>query len=706
MILQDLRYALRSLRRSPGFVAVAVLSLGLGLGLVTTMFGLLDAVTNPYVPYAQPERLFTVQGWFPTKQLSVPPFDVYQAVRDHVPSFGEVVPEAGKPVSVAAGDLFADIFAEIVPPRYFGVLGLKPHAGRFFRPDDAGRDVAVIGYEPWRQYFHGVRTLDGLTVQLDGRTYAVVGVAPKGAGSGIWLPMGYEMERTGEGVGHVSIVARLRRGATAEQARAELDAVGRQLTELYHAQRAPFGFQMYSLRGDPMGLKDIHKAMLGAALAVLLIACANLANLMLARGLAKRRELALRLAIGASRRAIVGQMFAEAALLTAAGATLGVVLSLWGVSLLGQQVPRDMWWLGIVKPQLSWRVFALSALATAAAAALFGLVPAVRVARAVSLDEPLKDGAGTTGRTRTRYSRLVIGEVGLALVLLMGAGLLLKVVHRLATYDFEFPARQLLRVEAGAYRDSVTAPAENARIGEAALAAVRRVPGAAEVAQTGGLGGGAVTAEMTGDSTRLLNAGMAVSPNFLRTVGLPVLEGRDFMAGDVAGDGAAILNSVAAARLYPRQDAVGRMLKLGGPASNAPWVRIVGVCRSARATGWAEFSGDLEPSVYVARPFGPSPYVSLVVRMAGDDPAVALRIKRAVHQAAPRWYGYVGSYVAWYDAEIQSRTFLARLFTTMGAFALILAAVGCYGVLAYAVSVRSHASSPCGSRSVPSGCSC
>jgi predicted permease len=669
---------------------VAVLSLGLGLGLVTTMFGLLDAVVHPYVPYAHADRLFYVNGWFPSRLFSAPPFDVYQVVRDRVRAFDDVVPEAGRMVSLAAGDLFTETGAAIVPPRYFDLLGLKPQVGRFFHAADAGHDVAVIGYEPWRQYYHGVRDLRGLSLQLDGRGYAVVGVAPKGAGGGIWLPMGGEMERTGAGLGRITILARLRRAATADQARAELGAVARQLTDLYHAQRAPFGFQMYSLQGDPMRLKDIHRAMLGAALAVLLIACANLANLMLARGLAKRRELALRLAIGASRRAVVGQMFAEAAVLTVAGAALGGVLSLWGVSLLGHQVPRDMWWLGIVRPQLSWRVFALAAVAAVGAAALFGLVPAVRVARAVSLDEPLKDGAGTTGRTRSRYSRLVIGEVGLALVLLMGAGLLLRVVHRVANYDFAFPARQLLRVTTGAYRDSTSTPEELARTAVAVLNAVRSVPGALEVAQMGGAGDGAVTAEMTGDSTRMLRGGMGVSANFLRTVGLPVLQGRDFMAGDAAGDGVAILNSVAAARLYPRQVAVGRMLKLGGPASNAPWVRIVGVCRSARDVNSNDFSGSLEPAVYVARAFGPAPGVNLAVRVAQDDPGVALRIKHAVHRAAPRWYMYVGSYVAWYESELESRRFLAQLFTTMGAFALILAAVGCYGVLAYAVSVRAR----------------
>jgi hypothetical protein len=201
---------------------------------------------------------------------------------------------------------------------------------------------------------------------------------------------------------------------------------------------------MQSMRADPMKLTEIHLAMLGASLAVLLIACANLANLMLARGLSKRREIALRLAIGASRSAVVSQMFVESTILTVGGALLGALASVWGVWVVGARVPSDMWWFGVVLPQLSWRVFALSLLAAAGAAVLFGLLPAIRVANAVSLDEPLKDGAGTTGRVRHRYSALAVSEVALTLALLMGAGLLLKVVHHIATYDYNFPARRLL----------------------------------------------------------------------------------------------------------------------------------------------------------------------------------------------------------------------------------------------------------------------
>jgi len=702
--LRDFRYALRSLRKSPGFVAVAVLSLGLGLGLVTTMFALLDAVAHPYVPYRDPDRLYQVSWrWAPRLQISA--FDVYTQVRDRTHSYEAILPVVSfLSASVDTAEDQGALRGAMVSGRFFSVLGVRTRLGRILTDADAGRPVAVVSDALWRKAFSGRHSLLGATVTVGRELVSVVGVMPRGMSfpydASVWTAMSDEAERTGAGLRNFSALVKLKPGVSAAQADTELAALARQLTVRYHAAGAPFYLVLLPVRDDPMHLGDLHYAMLGASLAVLLIACANLANLMLARGLAKRREVALRLAVGASRSAVVWQMFTESAILTVGGAAAGAVLSLWGAGVLTHRIPQQVWYLGLVEPQLSWRVFALSALAAGGAAVLFGLIPAARVANAVSLDEPLKDGAGTTGRLRHRYSALAISEVGLALALLMGAGLLLKVVHRLATYDYDFPVRQLLR---GWVYSPATDTAREAQLAFqlSVVASLRSVPGVTDAAaETNAWApGGAVTAELTADTNRLVSmlAYPLVTPSYVRAMGLPVLEGRDFQDGDLAGNGAVIVNTVAAAILYPRAHAVGHMLKLGGAASNAPWVPIVGVCRTALQLQDPSDLSSIQriPEVYVVRGEGVAGSTRrvggstlLIIRVSGDPAKVAVAVTRELRSLAPRGNMGVYPYFYSYDAALASRTFLAQVFASMGFFALILAAVGIYGVLAYAVSRR------------------
>ena len=697
-MMRELRYALRSLGRSPGFVAVAVLSLGLGLGLVTTMFAILDATTHPWVPYRDPDRLYVVRYWLSGADVRYNAAWVLTALRERTHSFEAILPyrETDLDLSSVTGSLTAEnpLYAAEAPPAMLTVLGMKARLGRLLVEADVGRGTCMVSEELWRRLFAGRRTVAGATL---GRTCTVVGVVPSGGASWVLSPSAwFPMPDTARAGSFSAIMVKLRPGVTRAAANAELAAVAAYLTKTYHTEAAPFAFYIWPLRNDPLRLGDVHWAMLGSAVAVLLIACANLANLMLARGLAKRREVALRLAIGASRAAVVRQLFVECALLTLVGAALGSALSVWGVDVLRTSVPQQLWWRGIVRPMLSWRVYALTCGAAAASAVLFGLLPAVRVARAVSLDEPLKDGAGTTARTRQRFSPLVIAEVALSLVLLMGAGLLLKVVHRTASYEFNFPARQLLRSGIFLRR---TPAAHGAVAGPDLLAtelrvveSVRRVPAVVDAAALASapVPGFTVAAELDGGTTRLFNnkTYALVTPEYLRTMGLPVLEGRDFEAGDLGGTGVAILNTVAAARLYPGGRVAGRMIKLGPPASAGAWLPVVGVCRtlSEGPPGTAQF----DPEVYVVGG-PPQPRLwsaDVVIRASKTDARTIAAIGAQLTGLGPGVGRYVIPYLSWWEAEIRSQGFLAELFAMMGGFALLLASVGIYGVLAYAVSRR------------------
>ncbi len=691
-----LRYAWRSLAKSPGFVAIAVLALGVGLGLSTTMFAVMDAVLHPYVAYKNPETLFSVNWWF-GRRNPMQPAELYRFIRNNARSFSAVVPiERFGNVTLRAGGATEEIGTLRVSPRFFPVTGVAVERGRVFRAGD-GEDVAIISAELWRRLFGRRSELHGATVTLDDQPYAIVGVMPRAAGAGVWLPIAPNVETDAVRSGFVRPMARLKAGVSKEDADAEMKRLAQLLTDRFGAHDAPFGLELVSQVRQPAEIRDIQKAMIGAALAVLLIACVNLAHLMLARGQAKRRELALRMALGASRGAVVRQMFAECAMITAFGAILGVAVALWGADYLRNQMPPEVRWVGLVRPQLSWRVFAMTTAAAAVSAVLFGLLPAIRVALAVDVNDPLRDDSGaTTGRVRQRYNPLVISEVGLALVLLMGGGLLLRTIYQLQREDEGINARSLYTVWAyPRSRSFPRTPADSAaavQLFRDILVTVRGSEGVRGVAlsRTVTPAGGSMTGEVEDDSSRLIvwelgRGYQVVSPEFLTVLGLPILRGRNFEPGDASAP-VAIIDPLAANRLYGRQDPVGRMLKLGAPRSNAPWVRIVGVARSPRVLEsrdrWAP-----APSVFVAGPIE-GRRSQIVVRARAENPRFPAQLQARLRQIPGIGTSWVMPWDYQRQGELASRAFLAKVFVGMGAVALGLAALGLYGVLAYAVSRR------------------
>lgn len=695
---RDLVLAVRSLRRSPAFLVVAVLALGLGLGLSTTMFAVVDAAMHPEQPYANGDRLF-----FLSPRMSIragkmlPPGELLRLVRERVPSLDAVVPFGGRNEPIGPGAEDRDEMEMVVPPGWFETVGLRPALGRAFTTAD-GDGVAVVGWEVWKRVLGGRRDLSGAHITVGDRSYAVVGVMPRIAhGAGAVLPMrpGEESSR----LVYSMPLVRLRAGATRAQATGDLKALAALLTATYATPESPWALNL--MRWLDARSRDqmdgMHLLMVGSALAVLLIACVNLAHLMLARGLAKRRELAVRMALGVSRAGAVRVILAESAVIAAAGVALGAVFAAWGSRVLETVMPYELSALGYIETRLSWRVFALAALAAVVSAALFGLLPAVRVAFKVQITEPLKDEAGTTTGRPRRYSPLVIAEVALALALLMSATLLLGAVHRLRTSLTGFEAETL--VQASVQPDMVTPRAGGTDTTlsldwSQVLSAARATPGilGAALQGEGRTMRAAVTAEIGGGPTRMITAQAyaVVTPEYLRVHGLPILKGRDFEAGDAAGNGVAILSSAAAAWLYPAGDAVGRMLKLGGPATGAPWVRIVGVARTPMAPNSPGIVAGLADTLpfWVVQPVGHWRSATILARAASRDPAIRVALRRALKASPGVGRLSVHPFTYWRDAFTSMYAFFAGVFVALGAIGLGLAALGVYGVLSYAVARR------------------
>ncbi len=692
-MLLTLRHALRSLRRSPGFLAVAVASLGIGLGLTTTMFAVLDALLNPAVPYPEPDRLYSVAWHVDTRHTGVTEGQAFRFIKDNARSFDAVVPTSWTFAMLAGGGGTTQEWIGEVTPSFFQAIDVPPVMGRTFTENDAPMQGAIVNETVFKRLYGHRRSLHGATISLDGQRRPILGVMPASLTEPgtILLQLPSSTDR-GEGRIWRPLV-RLRRGVTIEQAQAEMAMLARQLTDIHNARLVgPFDFSLVSVRPTSGFLRDIHKAMLGSALAVLLIACTNLANLMFVRGLVRRREVALRLALGANRRTVMMQLLTESLLIAGLGGLLGLLLSTWGGDILLSTIPRNLQWIGIISPQFSWRVFASAAAATILSAILFGLVPAIRVVRGVSLDEALKDGATATSRRLPRYSVLVVSELALALVVVMGSGLLLKNLRHTSEVSDNFDARRLLTGFVTVRRDSSRTAGDLDAIRASVLVRIRGIPGVADAALSASAvpPGRFVTAEMS-DSVRAIPAidYQVVSPSFLRTMNLRVVEGRDFEDGDVTY-GAVILNAAAAAYFYPHGGAVGRMLKLGAPASDGPWVRIIGIARTATQgrPGLRMHVAYGGGGFYVVRPMGAQNQAKLLVRMTGESPATIGAVNSAIRGATGVTFGGVQPYLAYLDESLASMRYLVRLFVGMSVVALVLAAIGLYGTLAYTVTQR------------------
>jgi putative ABC transport system permease protein len=726
-ILQDLRYGLRLLAKSPALTIAAILTLTLGIGANSAILSAVHRALLRPLPYPEPERLVVLYG---TSALggrapfSVPTFlDVQAQGRafEAMATFdaaGLVVAGDGPPELVRAGR---------VSPDFFRVLGKRAALGRTFLPEEgrAGRErVLVLGDGIWRRRFGGDRGIVGRTVVFNTVPYTVIGVLPADFEFAIpgvfkpaeaWVPNVLVSDESQRNHNSLKVIARRRRGVSERRAQADLDAVGRRLARAHPATMAGARFGLERLSERVVGeIRPLLLILLGAVVLLFGIACANVASLQLARASTRQKEIALRLALGASRRRVVQQLLTESLLLAVAGGGLGLVLAValnGGSRLLGGLVPEGL--LGSGGHGLDPGSLAGTLVLSLGSGVLFGLAPALQAARfrggrarseVSGLGEALKEGSRSAaeGRRGGRLREvLLVGEVALALVLLAGAGLLvrsfLRVLAERRGFDVDPVLTQTLRLPRFSYPDAGAQTAFYRRVLERAGA----LPG---VVAVGGIDDLPLTPDRDSESFAIEGGEplqpdrsqdaqtRSVTPGYFAAMGTPVLRGRAFTAADSSSAPPVVLiNRTLARRFFGDPevvDPVGRRLTFASGASSPSWRTIVGVVGDVRDLGLAT-PPDLE--IYLPFEQAPVSYMNLVARTAGEP----VRLAGAVHEAistldkglplAPA--APMRTVLA---ASIAQRRFSMLLMALFAVVALLLAAVGIYGVLAYSAARRAH----------------
>lgn len=702
MIARDLRHAIRSLRKSPGFFAVSTLTLAVALGLSATTYATLDAVRHPYTPIRDADRVYSVFMWGDGRSGNITTWDIYTRVRDQgrffeATSFASYFAYG----AVQAGERLDNVLVQYAAPGLFDLLGVRPIRGRAFNADPhaVGDDgAALVSAEYWRTTLHG-EPLSQATLTIQGETYAVIGVLPPGhwIRGDIWLRAPPSVFETGVGTQSMTAFVRLRRAVTREMAQRQADSLTAGLTRDFGTGLRGFRIRLWPMKPPPRELETVHYALAAAALLILLIGCANLANLMLVRGTTRRRELAVRTAVGARRSALVRLLLSEAVLVAIAGAIGGALLAVWGTTVLQHQLPPEIPGIGLLVPRLSWRVFAFGVIATGVTTVLFGLMPALRASN-VQVSEPLKDTAGTTtGRRQRDFHYLAIGEVALSLAVLMAGFLLIKAADRVAAYDFGYDPHRLW--SAGVWLGSDTPEDSLARLADDALTRVRTTDGVLSAAMMAAIGGYTTFSDQAAGQRiggRVFRRTYPiVSPGFLRTLGIPIARGRDFAEGDRHGTGAVILDEAAADSLWPGDSALGRMVKISSSwGTRVPWRPVVGVARNAALNFETDPDLPREPGVYILRGTDadslPMPRQwNIVFRTGSDGAATALRVRSELSATLGTRRGvFVRPWIWSFDDVVTGHEFIAGIFVVFAIFALGLAVVGLYGVLAYAANER------------------